>query len=115
VVLGVRWFVFQQPRPSSKIPEGSNYVTIGWKQVLLALKDICRLPQTFLYLIAFFLLADGPNTTGTLVSIMQNKIVSFSLLEITYLSLAQAACSITSTFGFWYIQKYFGLRLNTCS
>jgi len=78
--------------------------------VLLALKEIKHLPQTFLYLIAFFLLADGLNTTGSLISIIQNNIVQFSFLEITYLGLAQAATSITSTFGFWYIQKYFGIK-----
>lgn len=110
MILGVWWFMFQQPRPGPKVPRGSNYITIGFKQVLLALKEIRHLPQTFLYLTAFFLLADGLNTTGTLVSIIQNNIVSFSFLEITYLGLAQATCSITSTFGFWYIQKYFSIK-----
>ncbi|KAH6684544.1 autophagy-related protein 22-like protein [Halenospora varia] len=110
VVLGIWWFIFQQPRPGPKMPKGSNYATIGWKQVALALREIRHLPQTFIYLVAFFLLADGLNTTGSLISIIQNQIVSFSFLEITYLGLSQAACSITSTFGFWYIQKYFGIR-----
>ncbi|KAG4415241.1 hypothetical protein IFR04_011652 [Cadophora malorum] len=110
VVLGVWWFIFQLPRPGPKIPKGSNYATIGWKQVWLALKEIKHLPQTFIYLVAFFLLADGLNTTGSLVGIIQNNIVQFSFLEITYLGIAQAACSITSTFGFWYIQKYFGIK-----
>jgi len=36
--------------------------------------------------------------------------VSFSFLEITYLGLAQAATSTASTFGFWYIQRYFGIK-----
>lgn len=85
-------------------------MTIGWKQVGLALREVKHLPQTFIYLVAFFLLADGLNTTGSLISIIQNEIVSFSFLQITYLGIAQAACSITSTFGFWYIQKYFNIR-----
>ncbi len=110
VVLGIWWFIFQQPRPGPKIPRGSNYLTIGWKQVYLALKEIRHLPQTFTYLIAFFLLADGLNTTGTLIGIIQNNIVSFSFLEITYLGIAQAVTSTASTFGFWYIQKYFNLK-----
>jgi MFS-type transporter involved in bile tolerance (Atg22 family) len=110
VVLGIWWFIYQQPRPGPSLPKGSNYLTIGWKQVWLALKEIRRLPQTFIYLIAFFLLADGLNTTGTLIGTIQNQLVSFSFLEITYLGLSQAACSIASTFGFWYIQKYFGLK-----
>lgn len=105
VILGVWWFIFQQKRPGPKIPKGSSYMTIGWKQVILALKEIRHLPQTFTYLVAFFLLADGLNTTGTLVSIIQADQVKFSFLQITYLGICQACCSIVSTFGFWYIQK----------
>lgn len=48
--------------------------------------------------------------SGTLVSIIQNDYVSFSFLQITYLGITQAVCSITSTFGFWYIQNYFRIR-----
>lgn len=92
------------------MPKGSSYLTIGWKQVFLALKEVKHLPQAFIYLVAFFLLADGLNTTRSLVSIIQNNIVSFSFLEITYLGIAQSACSTTSTFGFWYFQKYFGIK-----
>lgn len=50
---------------------------------------------------------------GTLVSIIQNDYVSFSFLQLTYLGITQAVCSITSTFGFWYIQRYFKLKTKT--
>jgi MFS-type transporter involved in bile tolerance (Atg22 family) len=96
------------------MPKGSNYLTIGWKQVFLALKELRYLPQIFIYLVALFLLADGLNTTGTLVSIIQNNIVSFSFLKITYLGLSQAACSITSTFGFCISRTTLVLRRNIC-
>ncbi|KAJ5467646.1 Major facilitator superfamily domaingeneral substrate transporter [Penicillium sp. IBT 31633x] len=113
VVLGIWWFIFQQKRPGPKIPKGSSYTTIGFKQIWLAIREIRSLPQTFLYFFAYFLLADGLNTTGTLVSIIQNDSVSFSFLQITYLGITQAACSITSTFGFWYIQRYFKFKTKT--
>ncbi|KAJ5287644.1 hypothetical protein N7478_003330 [Penicillium angulare] len=113
VVLGIWWFLFQQKRPGPKVPKGSNYATIGFKQIWLAMKEIRSLPQTFLYFVAYFLLADGLNTTGTLVSIIQNDYVSFSFLQVTYLGITQAVCSITSTFGFWYIQRYFKIKTKT--
>ncbi|KAJ5276597.1 hypothetical protein N7524_002750 [Penicillium chrysogenum] len=113
VILGIWWFIFQQKRPGPKIPKGSSYTTIGFKQIWLAIREIRSLPQTFLYFFAYFLLADGLNTTGTLVSIIQNDSVSFSFLQITYLGITQAACSITSTFGFWYIQRYFKFKTKT--
>ncbi|KAB8202897.1 autophagy-related protein Atg22B2 [Aspergillus parasiticus] len=107
VVLGLWWFIFQQKRPGPPVPKGSSYATIGFKQLWVALREVRSLPQTFLYFLAYFLLADGLNTTGTLVSIIQNNEVSFSFLQLTYLGIVQAVTSTISTFGFWYIQKYF--------
>ncbi|KAN0083284.1 Autophagy-related protein 22-like protein [Elaphomyces granulatus] len=110
IVLGIWWFIFQQKRPGPALPEGSNYLTVGLKQVWLALREAQSLPQTFLYLLALFLLADGLNTTLTLVTIIQANQVSFSFLQITYLGIVQAVTSIASTFGFWYFQKYYKIR-----
>lgn len=64
VVLGIWWFIFQQSRPGPEVPEGSNYASIGFKQLCLAIRESVTLPQTFVYFIAYFLLADGLNTTG---------------------------------------------------
>ncbi|KZT05595.1 MFS general substrate transporter [Laetiporus sulphureus 93-53] len=106
VLLGIWWFIFQQPRPGPALPKGEHYLTIGWKQIWIALKQYKKLPYTFIYLFSFFLLSDGLNTTGTLVSICQNDKFQFSFLQNTYLGLAQAFTSTASTLGFWYIQKY---------
>ncbi|KAI0068503.1 MFS general substrate transporter [Artomyces pyxidatus] len=106
VITGIWWFIYQQPRPGPKLPKGESYLTIGWKQIWVALKQYKKLPYTFIYLVAFFLLADGLNTTGTLVSICQNDKFSFSFLQNTYLGLAQAFTSTASTLGFWHIQRY---------
>ncbi|TFK43968.1 autophagy-related protein 22-like protein [Crucibulum laeve] len=107
VVVGIWWFIFQQPRPGPPVPKGEHYLTIGWKQIWEAFKQYKQLPYTFIYLFSFFLLADGLNTTGTLVAICQNDKFSFSFLQNTYLGLAQAITSTMSTLGFWYIQKYY--------
>ncbi|KAL1702447.1 autophagy-related protein 22-like protein, partial [Schizophyllum commune] len=106
VLTGIWWFIYQQPRPGPPLPKGEYYITIGWKQIWHALKQYRKLPFTFVYLFAFFLLADGLNTTGTLVSICQNDKFEFSFLQNTYLGLSQAITSTISTLGFWYIQKY---------
>jgi len=106
VLTGIWWFIYQQPRPGPPLPKGEHYVTIGWKQIWAAFKTYKKLPYTFIYLFSFFLLADGLNTTGTLVSICQNDKFSFSFLQNTYLGLAQAITSTMSTLGFWYIQRY---------
>ncbi|KZP21589.1 MFS general substrate transporter [Athelia psychrophila] len=106
VLTGIWWFIYQQPRPGPPLPKGEHYITVGWKQIWAAFKTYKQLPYTFIYLFSFFLLADGLNTTGTLVSICQNDKFSFSFLQNTYLGLAQAITSTISTLGFWYIQRY---------
>ena len=65
---------------------------------------------TFTYLGAFFLLADGLNTTGFVIGIVQNEHISFSFLESTYLGLSQAATSTLSCYVFWYIQRHFKIQ-----
>ncbi|RMJ27772.1 autophagy protein Atg22 [Aspergillus sp. HF37] len=64
IILGVWWFIFQQKRPATQLPKGCSYATIGFKQIWLALRETRALPQTLLYFVAYFLLADGINTTG---------------------------------------------------
>ena len=54
--------IFQQPRPGPPLPKGELYVTVGWKQIWIAFKQYKKLPYTFVYLIAFFLLADVRST-----------------------------------------------------
>ncbi|KAG1892074.1 autophagy-related protein 22-like protein [Suillus subluteus] len=103
--------VFQEPRQGPELPKGEYYLTIGWKQIWAALKTYKHLPYTFVYLFSYFLLADGLNTTGTLVSICQNDKFSFSFLQNTYLGLSQAITSTISTLAFWYIQRYW--KINT--
>lgn len=106
VVLGIWWFIFQQPRPGPALPKGENYLTVGWKQIWLAVKQYKHLPYTFVYLFGFFLLSDTVNTNVALVSICQNDKFSFSFLQNTYLNLTQAITSTIATLGFWYIQRY---------
>jgi hypothetical protein len=70
--------IYQEPRHGPPLPKGEHYLTIGWKQVgvvssndpladstncvtmqiLEAFRHYKRLPYTFIYLFAFFLLAD---------------------------------------------------------
>lgn len=106
VLLGIWWFIYQLPRHGPPLPKGEHYLTIGWKQIWAAVKTYKHLPHTFVYLVAYFLLADGLNTTGTLISICQNAKFSFSFLTLTYIGLSQAITSTISTLGFWYIQRH---------
>jgi len=105
VLTGIWWFIFQQPRPGPKLPKREHYLTIGWKQIWIALKQYKKLPNTFTYLFAYFLLADGFNTTVTLVQICQNLRFSFSFKQNAYLGLVQGGASIIGIVVYWYVQR----------
>ncbi|OQE46700.1 hypothetical protein PENCOP_c001G08446 [Penicillium coprophilum] len=92
VVLGIWWFIFQQKRPGPKIPKGSSYSTIGFKQIWLAIREIRSLPQTFLYFFAYFLLADGLNTTAIKWEFYFYNVV-FGLFQAPYYAYAQTMIS----------------------
>ncbi|EGG02259.1 uncharacterized protein MELLADRAFT_38675, partial [Melampsora larici-populina 98AG31] len=110
ILVGIWWFVFQKKRPGLPLPERQSYITIGVWTLYRALKGCRQLPQTFLYLVASFLLADGVNTTTTLIYIVQGEAVNFSPLLLTYLNLAQAGTSVISVWVWWYIQSHFNLK-----
>jgi len=106
VLSGIWWFIFQQPRPGPKLPKGESYLTIGCKQNFVAFKECRRLPYTFIYIFAVFLISDGLGTTATLVSICQNEQFSFSFLQNTYLYLVQVVTCAASIVATWYIQRH---------
>jgi MFS-type transporter involved in bile tolerance (Atg22 family) len=55
------------------MPPNTSYLTIGFKQTGVALRECLRLKQTFLYLIFYFLMGDVLNTTVTVIGTLQNR------------------------------------------
>jgi MFS-type transporter involved in bile tolerance (Atg22 family) len=113
VILAIPWFLWEKKRPGPKLPKGDNYLTFGFKQTYFTFKEAWTLKQTFFYLIAFFLLADGLGTQLTLVAIAQTQVVAFSATMNTYLIMAQGGAAAVGVFGAYYIQRYFNLRTKT--
>ncbi|KAH9018896.1 MFS general substrate transporter [Lactarius pseudohatsudake] len=111
VLFGIWWFIFQQPRAGPKLPKGESYLTIGWKQIFVALKQYKKLPNTFVYLFSFFLISDGLGTTLTLVAICQNEQFTFSFLQNTYLNLVQVVTCAASVVASWYIQRHWKIDI----
>jgi MFS-type transporter involved in bile tolerance (Atg22 family) len=121
IVCGLPWFFLQKKRPGPSLPKGESWFTVSLR---LALPCVTR-SEPFRSVGSrsgkpfdsgndsreFFppsrlLVADGLNTTGTVVTIVQNQHIQFSFLESTYLGLAQAATSIFSCYAFWYLQRW---------
>jgi len=111
ILFGTWWFIFQQPRPGPNLPKGESYLTIGWKQIIVALKQCKKLPYTFVYLFSIFLLSNGLSTTITLIAILQNEQFKFSFLQNTYLNLVRAVTCAASIFASWYIQRHWKIDI----
>jgi MFS-type transporter involved in bile tolerance (Atg22 family) len=113
IVFGIPWFLWEKKRPGPRIPKGDNYVTFGLKQTWFTIKQAWKLKQTFYYLVAFFLLADGIGTTTSLVSIAQTQTVDFSATQNTYLILVQGGSAIIGVSAVYAIQRRFKIRTKT--
>ncbi|RDW87444.1 autophagy-related protein [Coleophoma crateriformis] len=113
IILAIPWFLWEKKRPGPPLPPRTSYMTLGFKQAYFAGKQVLRLSQTFWYLIAFFLLADGLSTTLTLISIAQTQVVVFSATQNTYLIMVQGASATVGVLGAYYLQKLVGFRTKT--
>lgn len=113
ILLAIPWFFYEKRRPGPSLPPGDSYLTFGFRQAWFAAREAWHLRQAFAYLAAYFLLADGINTTLTLVAIAQTQAVQFSAVQNTYLIAVQGASAMAGVFGAYYVQVLFGLRTKT--
>ena len=102
---------------------------VGFWQLYRAFKQIWRLKQSLIYLIGkyqrvllkasdadipgYFLLGDSLNTTVTVIGTLQNTIVAYNTLTLTYVLLVGIAAQAIGIYSFWWIQRRFGLSTKT--
>jgi len=111
LLLSLPWFFLEKRRPGLD-PEG-NIVLAGFKQLWLALREIWHLRQSLCYLVGYFLLGDSLNTTVTVISTLQNEVVSFNTLQLTYLLLVGIAAQALGIWTFWTVQQRYQLSTKT--
>ncbi|KAF9893815.1 hypothetical protein FE257_009985 [Aspergillus nanangensis] len=112
VLVSLPWFFLEKRRPGQDT-RGKNIVVAGIKQLIYACRQIWKLKQSLLYLIGYFLLGDSLNTTVTVVSTLQNSVVAFNTLQLTYLLIVGIVAQAVGIFGFWFIQRRFDLNPKT--
>ena len=116
LLVSLPWFFLEKRRPGQD-PQGRNIFIAGLWQLYYAAKQVWRLKQSLLYLvgrvpswslpnaiglpmelligtIGYFLLGDSLNTTVTVISTLQNSVVSYNTLELTYLLIAGIAAQV---------------------
>jgi MFS-type transporter involved in bile tolerance (Atg22 family) len=109
VVFALPWFFWENTREGAPIPPGKNIVTAGLWQIKEALTHIWQLKQSLIYLLGYFLLGDSLNTTVTVIGTLQNQIVFYDTVKLTYLLIVGIAAQALGIWGFWKLQKRYSL------
>ena len=86
---------------------------VGFWQLYRAITHIWRLRQSLIYLIGYFLLGDSLNTTVTVIATLQNEVVEYDTLTLTYLLLVGIAAQAVGIYSFWWIQQRYQLSTKT--
>lgn len=109
LALSIPWFFTEQKRPGLKVPQGKSIATIGLWQLKEAFLKMWHLKQSLIYLGGYFLLGDSLNTTVTVIGTLQNQVVSYDTLTLTYLLIVGIAAQAAGIGAFWLIQNRFNL------
>ncbi|KAK2865146.1 hypothetical protein FQN49_003869 [Arthroderma sp. PD_2] len=112
LLLSIPWFVLEKRRPGQDLGE-KNIIIAGLNQLYRAASEIWTLKQSLFYLIGYFLLGDSLNTTVTVVATLQNSIVAYNTLQLTYLLIVGIVSQAIGIYAFWSIQQHFNLQPKT--
>ncbi|KAF2843707.1 autophagy protein [Patellaria atrata CBS 101060] len=111
LLVSIPWFLFEHRRPGAD-PKG-NIVKAGLLTLWRAMKSVWKLKQSLFYLIGYFLLGDSLNTTVTVIATLQNSIVAYNTLQLTYLLIVGITAQAIGIYAFWYAQRRFHLSTKT--
>lgn len=153
LLVSLPWF-FLEKRRAGQDTMGRSIVVAGFQQLYMAVQQIWKLKQSLLYLVGefdagpyhrlqliltgattgYFLLGDSLNTTVTVIATLQNSIVAYNTLQLTYLLIVGIAAQVSQPptkrpffphqrtkttiqaigiYAFWTIQKRFSLSPKT--
>ncbi|KAL1987314.1 hypothetical protein VTN96DRAFT_4342 [Rasamsonia emersonii] len=112
LLLSLPWFVLEKRRPGQD-PGRRTIVMAGLWQLYHAMTQVWQLKQSLIYLIGYFLLGDSLNTTVTVIATLQNSIVEYNTLQLTYLLIVGIAAQAAGIYGFWFIQRRYHLGTKT--
>ncbi|KAJ5569617.1 uncharacterized protein N7459_009047 [Penicillium hispanicum] len=112
LLVSLPWFFLEKRRPGQDPGRRSIFIAGLW-QLWHAMKQIWHLKQSLVYLVGYFLLGDSLNTTVTVISTLQNTIVSYNTLQLTYLLIVGIAAQAIGIYAFWWVQQRFELGTKT--
>lgn len=100
-------------RAGPSLPRGTNYFFLSWKNLFETLKKTRKLPNTFWYLISYFLFSDGFATLANVSVVFARDELNVESHQLLFATLCASFCSIIGNFSFFKVQKSFNLSSKT--
>lgn len=97
LLVSLPWFYLEKPRRGQD-PGQRGVLIAGIQSLWEAMRQVWQLKQSLLYLIGYFLLGDSLNTTVTVVATLQNQVLSYSVLKLTYVLMVGIAAQVSPIF-----------------
>jgi UMF1 family MFS transporter len=111
ILTGVWWlggatisFFFLSNRPGPNLPLGINRITFSICQTIRTIRTCRRLPNTFLYILSFFMFSDGCNTIGTVAVVFTKTFLNADISLLMVCSLIAPISGVLGGFFFFWLQ-----------
>lgn len=106
------WLIFAyinlQPRPGPPLPEGhSNYILFSWITVWNTICKWRKIPNTFLFLISFFMYTDALHTLAQEAILFCTHELNMSVEEALIIGIVFPVSGIAGNITLLYVQRLF--------
>ncbi|SCZ92323.1 BZ3500_MvSof-1268-A1-R1_Chr5-2g07783 [Microbotryum saponariae] len=106
ILCALPWFILEKHRPGRTLPPGTNYFTVGFKNIYIAAKKMYKLKDAMFYFAFYFLFNDVLATGVTVISTLQYATVTFDTITLNWLLLVGIVAQGAGVYIFWRIQKF---------
>lgn len=112
-VCGIWWFTLSLPvwkylgtRPGPQLPiSESNYIWFSWKKMYYVFRHYKRLPNTFIYLVCYFVFSDSVSTLGSVAILFAQSNLRMTSSQIAVALLIAPFAAITGSYMWLYLSR----------
>lgn len=115
---GVWWAIFtlvplgrlRTRRPMKSLPEGTTFLSIGFKQLFHTLRELPSYPHSLLFLVAYLLYNDGIQTIIAMSTQFGSKELGLETADLIQLVLMVQFIAFFGALAFGYLARYLGSK-----
>jgi len=111
---GIWWLIFSfftflwlNSSGESRLPEGSNILRLGFVNFVKNFKQIRKYPETFRFIVAFWIYGDGMSTLAYGAFFLANQSLGMSGFLLGIAVLIVSILSAVGTYFWWYLNQNF--------